>query len=202
MGEPSALDNLREKKLALEITALERQQKLIDGSPVASGEFFMLGPVDEDVYELMLRMDIWSRNHPAADITLTINSPGGTVVDGFAFYDFLNTLKRRGHHITTRGIGMQASMGGVLLQAGDHRVMSKRSWMLIHEVQGLAEGSFSEMSNTMKLNKRFQDQALDILAAKAKWSKLKIRKTWTTDTWLDAADALKAGFVDEVEEDV
>lgn len=193
-------EQLRNRKLELEITRMEREQGLIDGSPIAAGEFMLMGPVDEEIYDLMHRMDIWSRNHPEEEMTLIINSPGGTVVDGFAFYDFLMQLKRRGHRITTKGIGMQASMGGILLQAGDRRIMSQRSWMLIHEVQGIADGSLSEMTNLVKFNERLQNQALDILAQKAVWSKPRIKKTWKADTWLDAHDALKAGFVDEVEE--
>lgn len=192
---------LENRKLELEITRMEREQGLVDGSPVANGEFALIGPVDDDIYDLMHKMDIWSRNHPKADITLVINSPGGTVVDGFAFYDFLQILKRRGHYITTKGLGLQASMGGILLQVGDHRTMSPRSWMLIHEVQGIADGSFSEMSNLVKFNERLQNQALDILAAKSAWTRAKIKKTWVADTFLDANDALQAGFVDEVEDD-
>ena len=194
-------EQLKNRKLELEITRMEREQGLVDGSPIANGEFSLIGPVDEEIYDLMHRMDIWSRNHPGDGIVLTINSPGGTVVDGFAFYDFLQVLKKRGHHIVTRGIGMQASMGGILLQAGDHRIMSPRSWMLIHEVQGIAEGSFSEMTNLVKFNSRLQEQALDILAQRTKWTKAKIKKTWIQDTWMDALDALNAGFVDEVEVD-
>lgn len=193
---------LEQEKLSLQIWKLQKEKDLIEGSPIASGEFVFVGPVTEEpVHDLIEKLDIWSRNHPKADIVITINSQGGVVLDGFALYDFIQSLRKRGHHVTTKSMGLAASMGGILLQAGDERVMTKRSWMLVHEVQGIAEGSFSEMKNVMKFNERLQEQALDILASRCSWTRGKIKKLWKDDLWLDAPDALKAGFVDRIEED-
>src|SRR6266487_2742485 len=117
--------SLEKTKLKEEIWHLETKRKLLQGQAEAQGDFFLVGPVMESsVHSLMDDMDTWSRLHPGLPMTLTINSQGGVVIDGFALYDFLQALKRKGHHLTTIGLGLQASMGGVLLQAGDERVMT------------------------------------------------------------------------------
>lgn len=203
------LTDLKAQKLSLEIAKLEqelwratKENELVKTRPEARGNFTFVGSVEErGVHNLIDHLDIWSENHPGEDITLTINSPGGVVIDGFALYDYLQDMKRRGHKITTRGLGMQASMGGILLQAGSHRVMSTRSWLLIHEVQGLALGSFSAMEDDMTFNKRLQEQALDILADRSTLTRPAIKKKWKyKDWWLSAEDALRDGFIDAIED--
>jgi ATP-dependent protease ClpP protease subunit len=189
------------RQLELENWQKERENNLIGKSPTSEGRFSYFGAVEEEgVAHLIAKLDIWSLNHPGQPITLTINSPGGNVFDGFALCDFLEMLKKRGHKIITLGIGMQASMGGILLQAGDERIMTKRSWFHIHEVQGLSHGSYSQREDDMKLNSRLQEQALDLLCSKSKMTKTGIKKKWKyKDWWMDADDALAAGFIDRIE---
>lgn len=193
---------LEEEKLGLEIWKLSKEKDLIEKSARAQGEFTYFGPVVEKrVHEFIDTLDTWSRNHVGADITILINSQGGVVIDGFALYDFIQELKQRGHYITTKGLGLQASMGGILMQAGDNRVMTKHSWMMLHEVQGVADGSFSDMKNVIDFNRRLQEQGLDILAERSTLTKTKLRNRWKEDMWLDASDALKLGFIDSIQED-
>jgi len=79
------------------------------------------------------QLQTWHRLYPGEPMEIVFTSPGGSVVDGMALYDFIQTLRSDGHHITTTALGMAASMAGVLLQAGDTRVMGRESWLLIHE---------------------------------------------------------------------
>lgn len=195
--------HIRAQTALAEADLLERtrENNLVAAMPNAKGQFTLLGEIGEtSVHDLITRLNIWSTNHPGQDITIYINTPGGVVVDGFAFCDYLEILKSRGHRVTTFGIGMQASMGSIILQMGDERVMTKRSWMLIHEVQGLVAGSFSKMEDDMKFNEKLQEQALDILASRAKWSRRTIKSRWKRqDCWLSADDSLKAGFIDRID---
>ena len=94
---------------------------------------------------------------------------------------------------------MAASMGGVLLQAGDLRQATKHSHMLIHEGSLAFRGSAGAVEDTIKFSETLRGQCLDILAARATLSKEDILNKWTRrDWWLSAAEMLSAGFVDEV----
>ena len=201
------MTSIEDRKMELEVRELEHKVWRMDRErerfelQVEAGEFQLIGPITErTVHKLIGDLEAFSREYPNRPITLTINSQGGVVVDGYALYDFLQRLKQRGHHLTTVVLGLVASMGGLLLQAGNERVMTPRTWMMVHEVQGLVEGSYSDMKNVLGFNKRLQDQALEILAERAKLSKPTLKKKWKDDWWLSAEDALKAGFIDRVGE--
>jgi ATP-dependent Clp protease protease subunit len=180
--------------------AQERENNAFKNHPLARGEFHLFSAVEEEVvHELILQMDTWKQKHPGDPITLYIDSPGGIVIDGFALCDYLEVLKREGHHITTVGLGLVASMAAIIHQLGDTRKMGKRSWLMIHEVSGVAAGSLTEQKDEIKLNDRLQGQALDILAEKSGVSKAQIKKRWVRkDWWMDSTDALKEKFVDEI----
>ncbi len=141
----------------------------------------------------------WSLRDPGEPMTVIFNSPGGSVFDGFALFDYIQGLRRKGHHVTTKAIGTAASMGGILLQAGDTRVMDKRAYMLIHEISAGMSGKASEMEDFGKLIKRLETTALDILSERSTLTPTQIRTKWKkTDWWLTADEALEFGFVDEV----
>lgn len=145
-------------------------------------------------------LDQWSREAPGCAITLIINSPGGSVIEGLALYDFLQQLRRAGHHLTTVTVGMAASMGGVLLQAGDVRVASKNSVILIHEVATGASGKMTDLEDEVAFAKRLQEKLVEILAERSTMTKRQIENRWKRkDWWLDADDALAKGFVDEIQ---
>lgn len=178
----------------------ERENAYYKNMPLARGEFHLLEAVDDEVvHDLIIKMDTWKQKHPGEPITLYIDSPGGIVMSGLALCDYIDLLKAEGHHITTVGMGLIASMAGVIHQMGDTRKLTKRSWLMIHEVQGVAMGSLTEQKDEIKLNERLQDQCLEILASKCHMNKVAIKKRWVRkDWWLDADDALKGGFCDGV----
>lgn len=141
----------------------------------------------------------WFREDPKKSIKIVFNSPGGGVIPGLALFDFITTLRDQGTKIDTESIGWAASMGGILLQAGETRSLGKHAYMLIHEVSAGAIGSVSEMEDELKFTKRLQSRILDILADRSTMSKSQIRRKWKkTDWWLDATEALKYGFIDEI----
>jgi ATP-dependent Clp endopeptidase proteolytic subunit ClpP len=153
----------------------------------------------ESVARALTELGIWARRDPGLPIKVIFNSPGGSVFDGLALFDYLRELQADGHHITTVGLGMAASMGGVLLQAGQHRVMGRNAYMLIHEVSSLAWGNASELEDEVAFTKRLQDRLLDILAERSTLSKAQIARRWKRrDWWLSAQEALDLGFIDEI----
>ena len=154
----------------------------------------------------------WSRQDPKCDMSFIINSPGGSIIDGFALYDFLQELKWKGHKIKTVASGYAASMGGVLLQAGTERVMGAESWLLVHEASFRAGGKIGTVEDEVVFVKKMQAHILDIYATRAA-KKLKkdtpqgiaairrnIEKGWKrTDWWLSAQEALENGFIDFIQ---
>ena len=130
---------------------------------------------------------------------IDFTSPGGSVIDGLALFDFLQELRRKGHRITTRGIGYAASMAGILLQAGDLRVMAPESWLLIHEASFGAGGKIGEVEDTVEWVKRIQKRILRIFAERSNLSVGQISNRWRRkDWWISSEEALRFGLVDEV----
>lgn len=141
----------------------------------------------------------WSRRDPDADITIVLNSPGGSVFDGLALFDFIRDLSGRGHHVHIHAMGMAASMGGVLLQAGDTRTMSSNAFMLIHEVSSLGIGSLTAIEDEVKFLKELQKRCVNILTSKSELTPQRIQANWRRkDWWLNAEECLNLKLVDEV----
>lgn len=140
----------------------------------------------------------WSRKSKDP-ITIVFNSPGGNVWSGLAIYDAVMALKDEGIKFTTVVRGMAASMAGVLLQAGDERVIGKNAYILIHEVSDIAAGTTSELEDELKLTKRLQARLLKILAERSTLSEKEIEKKWKkNDWWLDADESVELGFADKI----
>lgn len=145
------------------------------------------------------QLNIWARNDPKCDIRIIFNSPGGSVIDGMALYDYLQTLRARGHHITTVAMGMAASMAGILLQAGDHRVIGAESYVLIHEISTVAIGKVGEMEDVVEFAKMIQKRVIAIFASRSTKSAAYFEKHWRRkDWWLSSEECLRIGIVDEV----
>lgn len=163
-------------------------------------EYTFNEPVYADtVGQCITTLNIWTRKWPGAPITMVINSPGGSIFDGLALFDYLRGLRARGHHITTRSIGMAASMAGVLMQAGDTRQMGSYSYVLIHEASTLAIGKSSAIEDEWKLLTRLQDRLVDILQERSTLSAETIKHNWQRkDWWLDAHECLELGLADEI----
>lgn len=154
---------------------------------------------EESVQACMRTLTSWSARAPGASITVTFNSPGGSVHDGLALFDFLRHLRGEGHHLTTVALGRAASMGAVLLQAGDHRVVGANAFLMLHEVSSGSSGKVSELEESVELTKRLQKRLLVILSERSSMTMTSIQRRWSRrDWWLDAADAVELGFADEV----
>lgn len=142
----------------------------------------------------------WELRDPGEPIEITINSPGGSVLHGLALYDTILRLRRKGHHVTTRGTGLIASMATILMQAGDTRILDANSWFMIHEVSAGAMGTTSDMEEQVAFVKRLNDRLHTILAERSSLSKKQIlNRTKKKDDWLSAEEAVALGFADKVE---
>lgn len=164
----------------------------------------------ESVGRCIEQLQTWSRLEPGCPMEIVFDSPGGQVIPGMDLFDFIQELRRRGHHVTTAARGMAASMAGILLQAGDHRVMGAECWMLVHEVSTLAMGKIGEIEDEVAFVKRIQERVLDIFATRCReaaergtaskpLTKAAIRRRWRRrDWWISSDECLRFGLVDEV----
>lgn len=157
-------------------------------------------PVNQaSVAECIETLSKWSRLAPGANFTLILNTPGGLVKEGLALFDYLTILKMAGHYLTVVALGRAASMGSILLQAGDRRLIGPNAFVLLHEVSAGTSGKVSEMEDSVEFSSRLQDKLLKILASKSKLTVKQIRSRWKkTDLWLDADETVRDGLADRI----
>ena len=157
--------------------------------------------VPETVAQWTSMLELWERRDPGAPITVSMNTPGGHVTQGFALYDTIKRMQRKGHHFTIRGTGQVASMGSVIFQAGDCRILDKNATFMIHEISiGGLEGKLSDIEEDAAHMKTLNERLLSILAEKSNLTAREItRKSKKKEWYLSAEQALEYGFADTVE---
>ncbi|MBO5712622.1 MAG: ATP-dependent Clp endopeptidase proteolytic subunit ClpP [Clostridia bacterium] len=156
------------------------------------------GEIDDAVANTVVAQLLYLEGKdPSKDISLYINSPGGSVSAGLAIYDTMNYIKC---DVTTICIGMAASMGAVLLSSGakGKRYSLPNSEIMIHQPLGGTQGQASDI----------KIQAEHILKMKAKLNKIlsentgkaleEIEKDTDRDNYLSSEDALKYGLIDKI----
>jgi ATP-dependent Clp protease protease subunit len=191
---------LETERTILELASLRRRERDVVADPSEAHVYTFYSAVDaESVQACMAELGQWSRRDPGSPITVIFNSPGGAVLDGLALFDYLRRLRSTGHFVTTMALGRAASMGAVLLQAGDHRVVGENAFLLIHEVSNHTTGKVSEMEDGVEFTRRLQKRLLAILAGRSSLSEQQIARRWTrNEWWVDATEAVTLGLADEV----
>lgn len=145
-----------------------------------------------------------SLRNPNTDLTVYINSPGGSVYDGFVAMDAIREVEERGNPVTVKITGMAASMGGIIAQAASTRLIGKRSWLMIHPVATFSFGYVKtfEATDKAEYSKKLTTQCLEAYAERTdKWTAAALFEKLTTDRkdwWLTAEEALAEGFVDAI----
>lgn len=131
------------------------------------------------------------------DIKLYINSPGGSVYDGFAIYD---TMQYISPDVMTIGIGVQASMGAFLLSSGTKgkRFVLPNSRLMIHQPSSGTQGKISDQEISLREGIYLKQKLNEILAKNTGQKLAKIEKDTDRDFWMSAEEAAKYGLVDEV----
>ena len=153
---------------------------------------------ESSVAGCMKRLTEWHRKDPKSDIEIVFSSPGGSIIDGFELFDFIQEL-RRTHKVTTGSLGMAASMAGILLEAGTHRWIGHQSWMMIHRAAFGAIGKTYEVEDEVRLVKRIEERILDVFVSRSRLTKQKIKRNWDRkDWWIDADECQQLGLVDEI----
>jgi len=191
----------------LSLRQIQHDSAKIDASDDAHHVYRFGEDIDErSVQKAMYYLSTWSRLDEAAGqkpspIEIVFTSPGGSVFDGVAFFDFIGALRRKGHKVTTTALGYAASMAGVLLQAGDIRQIGKESYLHIHEVATGISGKLSDIQDEAKLLEKMTDRTVAIFLSRAggKITEAQLRRMFTRkEAWFTSDEALQYGLVDRI----
>jgi ATP-dependent Clp endopeptidase proteolytic subunit ClpP len=134
-------------------------------------------------------------------VEVEINSPGGSVFEGQRIYNALRGISARGVEVTTTVNGLAASMGSVILMAGDKRRMNAGSRIMIHEASTIAMGDARALRKTADLLEGISAEIAGIYAERTGGDEKKIRNLMFAETWMTADEAKANGFVDTVIKD-
>ncbi|MGN0765131.1 MAG: ATP-dependent Clp endopeptidase proteolytic subunit ClpP [Christensenellales bacterium] len=131
------------------------------------------------------------------DISVYINSPGGSVTAGLAIYDTMQYIKC---DVSTICVGMAASMGAFLLSSGakGKRYALPNSEVMIHQPLGGAQGQASDIVITANHIQKTKEKLASILAANCNQSFEKVMQDTDRDNYLSAQDALEYGLIDKI----
>jgi len=159
---------------------------------------FLIGEIHDPVANVIAAQLLFLESEdPERDIFLYINSPGGAVTSGMAIYDTMQYIRP---HVSTVCIGEAASMGALILAAGQKgkRYALPHSRVLIHQPLGGYEGSASDISLHAKEMLRVREELNEILAKHTGQSLKTIEKDTDRDRFMHAQAALEYGIIDEV----
>lgn len=134
---------------------------------------------------------------PQADISLYINSPGGSVYDGMAIYDTMNFIKP---DVATYGIGLQASMGAFLLSSGTKgkRFCLPHAKVMIHQPSSGTRGKVTDMEIDMKETLEVKEMLAKIMAKNTGQKLAKVKSDMERDYWMTPDEAVKYGLIDKI----
>lgn len=131
------------------------------------------------------------------DISIYLNTPGGSVYAGLGIYDTMQFVKSR---VATICTGMAASMGAVLLVAGEKgmRAALPHSRVMIHQPMGGIQGQASDIEITAKEILKLKDELYQIISDHSGQTMVKIRQDADRDYWMTAVEAQEYGMIDKV----
>lgn len=159
---------------------------------------FIGTPIDDTVANLVVAQLLFLQSEDATkDISMYINSPGGSIYAGLAIYDTMQFLKP---DVATYCVGMAMSMGAVLLAAGakGKRYCLPNSTVLIHQPLGGAEGQAADIEITAKEILRLRNSIYDILAKHTGQPLERIKTDSDRNYYLTAQQAVEYGLVEEL----
>lgn len=159
---------------------------------------FVGTPIDDYVSNLVIAQLLFlEADDPDKDINLYINSPGGVVTSGLAIYDTMQYIKPK---LSTICIGQAASMGAVLLAAGEKgkRFVLPHARVMIHQPMGGFQGQATDIEIHAKEIMKVKDTLNDILAKHSGQQIKRIQKDTDRDFFMSGQEAKDYGLVDEV----
>lgn len=134
-----------------------------------------------------------------AQLDISINSPGGSVFDGFAIF---NLLKAHPARKVVRIDGVAASIASYIAMSGDEVVMPENAMMMLHDPSGLVLGGAQRMRGLAEMLDKVKEGMVSAYVARSGKSRAEVAQLMSEETWYSAAEAVAARFADRVEEPV
>ena len=159
---------------------------------------FLTGEVNDISADIVIAQLIYLEGKdPEKDISLYINSPGGTITAGMGIYDTMNYIRC---DVSTICVGMAASMGAFLLSSGakGKRYALPNSEIMIHQPLGGAQGQATDIKIQAEHILRIKDRMNRILSSNTSQPLEKIERDVERDYYMTAEEALKYGIVDRI----
>ena len=178
-------------------TTKQSLKDVIDEKILNERKVFLWGQVDDSsakhVIDRLLYLDLLGTE----EIQLIINSPGGYVTSGFAIYDTIKSLKSP---ISTICSGLAASMGSILLSAGQKgkRFIYPHAKVMIHQPSGGAQGQASSIEIQANEIIKTKELGAKILADNCGQKVDKVMKDFNRDYWMNATESVAYGIVDGI----
>lgn len=155
------------------------------------------GEINDDSANIIIAQLLYLDSINNSDISLYINSPGGSITSGMAIYDTMNLIKS---DVSTICIGIAASMAAFLLSSGKKgkRYCLPNSEVMIHQPLGGAQGQATEIDIAAKRILNLKEKLNTILAKNTKKSLKQIQKDTDRDYFMDAKMSLEYGIIDKI----
>jgi ATP-dependent Clp protease, protease subunit len=159
---------------------------------------FLGVPIYDEVSNIIMGQLLFlESSNPNRDIQIYINSPGGSVYAGLGIYD---TMQYISSDVATICTGMAASMGAVLMCAGEKgkRSALQHSRVMIHQPLGGAQGQASDIEITYREISKLKTELYNIISAHSGQPFDRVEKDSDRDHWMTATEAREYGMIDEV----
>ena len=159
---------------------------------------FLRGEVNEQLANsIVAQLLFLEMEDPDAEISMYINSPGGSVTDGMAIYDTMQYIKC---DVSTICVGMAASMGAFLLSAGTKgkRIALPNAEIMIHQPSAGTQGQITDMAIHMKRLETIKQRMNRIMAENTGRSIEEVTAACERDNFMSAEEALEFGLIDKI----
>jgi ATP-dependent Clp protease protease subunit len=158
---------------------------------------WVAGPVNDNMSTVVQAQLMFLDQLNQNDITMHVDSPGGSVKSGLSMVDVMNYAKS---DIITINTGMAASMGSILLGAGNKgkRLSLKNSRVMLHQVSSGAQGNIQDIRISLAEAEKYNSLLFKMLGEFCNKKPKEVLEFASRDKWLDSKEALEYGIIDEV----
>lgn len=155
------------------------------------------GEIDDNTSSIIVAQLLYLDSINSDDISLYINSPGGSITSGMAIYDTMNYIKS---DVSTICVGMAASMAAFLLSSGKKgkRYALENAEIMIHQPLGGAQGQATEIKIAAERILKLKKKLNTILSKNTKKNLKQIEKDTERDYFMDSTEALEYGLIDKI----